>query len=77
MHAVRRKRLIRAGSYANLRVAWLLLARHGVTSGAEAFVEAFPLLLDKSLPERHWSRDLLWSDAARRAFVEPDRLALP
>jgi hypothetical protein len=61
---------------------WLRLVTHAIgerpeLDDADAFVKAFPLLLDKSLPERHWSRELLWSDAARRAFVEPDLLALP
>ena len=112
----------RFGHRDHVRVAWLLLSRHGPAAGSDAFVfglrrfaaahgvaeryhetltqfwlhvvahaiaerpeledpdtfvAAFPLLLDKSLPERHWSRDVLWSDAARRAFVEPDLLALP
>lgn len=112
----------RFGHREHVRVAWLLLARHGVAAGGDAFamglrrfaaahgvpdkyhetltrfwlrlvahamdvrpelsdpdefVGAFPLLLDKSLPERHWSFEVLWSDQARRAFVEPDVLALP
>jgi hypothetical protein len=106
----------------HVRVAWLLLARHGFAAGEEAFaaglrafasahgaperyhetltrfwlrlvahamrarpeiadpesfVGAVPLLLDKSLPERHWSRSLLWSETARREFAEPDLLPLP
>ena len=61
---------------------WLRLIAHAMHERPEladpdAFVDAFPLLLDKSLPERHWSPALLWSDDARRAFVEPDLLALP
>ena len=112
----------RFGHRDHVRVAWLLLSRHGAAAGSDTFaaglrrfaaahdvadryhetltqfwlrlvahamgerpelddpdvfVKAFPALLDKSLPERHWSRELLWSDAARRAFVEPDLLALP
>lgn len=29
-------------------------------------------LADKTLPLRHWSPGLLWSDAARAQWVEPD-----
>ena len=28
-------------------------------------------------PARHWSRGLLWSDAARSRWVEPDLAPLP
>ena len=34
-------------------------------------------LADKNLPLRHWSRELLWSDAARETWVEPDLHPLP
>src|SRR5918912_2950569 len=29
-------------------------------------------LADKNLPLRHWSPEVLWSDAARAQWVEPD-----
>ena len=35
------------------------------------------MLLDKNLPFRHWSRQRLMSEPARRDFVDPDLLALP
>jgi len=34
-------------------------------------------LADTNLPLRHWSPELLWSDAARTGWVEPDLKALP
>jgi hypothetical protein len=43
----------------------------------ERFLEAYPQLLDKALPYRHWSRETMQSQAARARWVEPDLLALP
>jgi hypothetical protein len=43
----------------------------------EQFISAYPQLLDKELPTRHWRRETLYSEAARAAWVEPDLLALP
>jgi hypothetical protein len=43
----------------------------------DAFLAAFPLLLDKDLPYRHWSRAAMQSPAARAGWVAPDLLALP
>jgi hypothetical protein len=43
----------------------------------DAFIAAFPQLLDKGLPQRHWQRETLGSAAARATWVEPDLLALP
>jgi hypothetical protein len=34
-------------------------------------------LLDKALPLEYYSRERLFSDDARRSWVEPDRLPLP
>jgi hypothetical protein len=46
-------------------------------SDFEQFIFAYPHLLDKDLPARHWRRETLFSVAARAAWVEPDLLALP
>jgi hypothetical protein len=46
-------------------------------TGFEQFIAAYPQLLDKELPVRHWRRETLYSDAACAAWVEPDLLALP
>jgi hypothetical protein len=43
----------------------------------DEFLELRPQLLDPDHPEHHYSPDLLWSDAARREMVEPDRLPFP
>ena len=61
---------------------WLRLVAHTIEvrpqiHDADAFLAAFPFLLDKTLVERHWSRDALWSDDARMRYVEPDLLPLP
>src|SRR2546428_11028985 len=34
-------------------------------------------LADTNLPMRHWSPELLWSDAARAGWVDPDLRPLP
>jgi hypothetical protein len=62
--------------------AWVLLVaaavrRHPAIDGFDAFVEANPGLLDKETPYAFYRRETLASDAARSAWVEPDRLPLP
>ena len=42
-----------------------------------AFWDANEALHDKHLPKRHYSVELLLSDAARQGWVEPDLLPLP
>jgi hypothetical protein len=61
---------------------WALLVNHALTldpdiADFEAFVAVFPHLLDTQIILRHYSRDLLGSDAARQAWVEPDIEPLP
>ena len=36
-----------------------------------------PYLLDKSLPQRHWSRRVMFGPASRTQWVEPDLAPLP
>lgn len=43
----------------------------------ESFIAAYPFLLDVHLPSRHYSEALLWSDAARSSWAEPDLIPLP
>lgn len=43
----------------------------------ETFLAAFPMLLDKDLPYRHWRRETMSGATARAQWVEPDLLALP
>jgi hypothetical protein len=61
---------------------WVKLVAHVVKehpehASFEAFLAAFPHLLDKSLPYRHWQRETMESPAARAHWVEPDLLVLP
>jgi hypothetical protein len=65
-----------------LTAFWVRLVAHAITAGDgdagfDRFLAAHPLLLDPGLPLRHWSRDVLFSDAARRAWREPDVVPLP
>jgi CDP-diacylglycerol--glycerol-3-phosphate 3-phosphatidyltransferase len=57
-------------------VAHLAAARPDLTD-FDAFLAAFPYLLDKSLPYRHWTPETMGSAAARARWIEPDVLALP
>jgi hypothetical protein len=61
--------------------AWVhLVARHRATSGAASFDEFIaenPRLLDRHLLDRHYSRELIMSDAARARWIDPDLRALP
>ncbi|MGN6870073.1 MAG: hypothetical protein ACTHMY_16900 [Solirubrobacteraceae bacterium] len=64
-----------------LTVAWArIVGRLAVTSSApsfEEFLAQHPHLQQRDLLGAHYSRDLLFSDAARAAFVEPDLAPLP
>jgi len=65
-----------------LTQAWIRIVGHLVASRPDitefdAFVAAFPQLLDKELPYRHWRRETMASAAARAGWVEPDLRALP
>lgn len=57
-------------------VAHMVAYRPDVTS-FDAFLDAFPMVLDTSLPTRHWSEANLFSPLARAQWVEPDLLAMP
>lgn len=43
----------------------------------EEFLSAFPAALDKGLPFRHWSREVMLSATARARWVKPDLVPLP
>jgi hypothetical protein len=64
-----------------LTTAWARVvghyALHASEDDFEAFLAAHPRLLERDLLCAHYSRERLFSDAARAAFVEPDLLALP
>ncbi len=60
---------------------WTWSVGHAITAkpavdSFDAFLRAFPLLLDKSLPLRHWRRETIFTPQARAGWVEPDLRAL-
>jgi hypothetical protein len=59
-----------------LRVVDLGITRHPRLTFDE-LIAAEPHLLDKNLPYRHWSRERMASDEARRNWVEPDLRLMP
>jgi hypothetical protein len=60
---------------------WIRLIAHvREATGASTVDEAItrvPMLLDKNLAQRHWSRTLMFGPEARIRWVEPDLAALP
>ena len=59
-----------------LRVVGMGIHHHPNLAFEELLV-AEPHLLDKGLPFRHWSRDTMASDSAKRSWVEPDLRPIP
>lgn len=60
---------------------WVRLVAHvrdakGPLDGIDQAIEQMPLLMDKSLPFRHWSRELMFGAEARAGWVEPDLLPI-
>ncbi len=64
-----------------LTVAWTrLVAAHlgsDDSSDFDEFISRNPGLLDRHLPERHFSPEALFGDRARHEWVEPDLAPLP
>lgn len=60
-----------------IRIVGHMVAARPEIADFETFLAAFPQLLDKNLPYRHWRRETMWDAAARQAWVAPDLLALP
>lgn len=61
---------------------WVRLVAHAVSNRPEIedfdeFLAAYPLLLDKNTPLRHWSREAMFGSEARAAWQDPDLVALP
>jgi hypothetical protein len=63
-----------------ITVLWMRLLADVQARGASGeladVLRAHPALADKDLPLRYYSRERLFSDEARAAWVEPDRLPL-
>ena len=63
-----------------LTMAWARVVAHHALAGDDrfdAFLAANPHLLRRDLLLGHYTRERLFSAAARARFVEPDLLALP
>jgi hypothetical protein len=64
-----------------LTTAWArVVAHHAVVNGNggfDDFLAAHPQLLRRDLLLAHYTRERLFSPAARAGFVEPDLLSLP
>jgi hypothetical protein len=63
-----------------LTTAWVRVVAHharGHERGFDDFLAAHPQLLRRDLLLEHYSRERLFSAAARSRFVAPDLLALP
>ena len=63
-----------------LTTAWARVVGHYARAhddDFDAFLAAHPRLLERDLLSAHYSRERLFSAAARASFVEPDLLALP
>jgi hypothetical protein len=61
---------------------WVRLVAHTVSDRPEIadfdeLLAAYPLLLDKNAPLRHWSRQAMFAPDARAAWREPDVVGLP
>lgn len=61
---------------------WVRLVAHAVANRPEieefdAFLAAYPMLLDASLPFRHWRREAMFTPEARAEWSEPDLVPLP
>ena len=70
---VLRKYVQRVGAHVkyNETLTWFWLRAVNAHEGDLAALLRTPLA-DRNLPMRHWSPELLWSDAARAQWVEPD-----
>jgi hypothetical protein len=65
-----------------LTEAWILAVHHFMNKtansvSADDFIEQNPVLLDSKIMLSHYSAEVLFSDDARRAFVEPDLDPIP
>lgn len=65
-----------------LTEAWILAVNHfmnnaNTTQSANEFIEANTVMLDSSIMMTHYSAEVLFSDEARKAFVEPNLAPIP
>ena len=65
-----------------LTEAWILAVHHFMaktdySNSASDFIEQHPTMLDSKIMLTHYSKELLFSDEARKAFVEPNIDPIP
>lgn len=65
-----------------LTQAWVQAVRHFMdrnpgTESADEFMAGSPRLFETDIMLTHYSREVLFSDAARKTFVAPDREPIP
>ena len=60
-----------------MRLIYSAIERNPQASSAEVLFEKEPWLLDKDVPYKFYSNELLNSDHARHRFVEPDKQTFP
>ncbi|MGB1311265.1 MAG: hypothetical protein ACPG47_08635 [Leucothrix sp.] len=65
-----------------LTEAWVLAVHHFMakterSTSADNFIEQHPVMLDSKIMLTHYSAELLFSDTARKAFVEPNIDPIP
>ena len=73
----------RAKFHVTLTRAWVMAVNHFMDQGdaacasADEFIDANPELLDTKIMLTHYSAQVLFSEDARHAFVEPDIQSIP
>jgi hypothetical protein len=65
-----------------ITVFWARLVDYAISCAPEiadfeVFIERYPHLLDGTLLKRHYSADVIRSEAARREWIEPDVRPMP
>ncbi|MGI9282465.1 MAG: hypothetical protein ACR2PX_22960 [Endozoicomonas sp.] len=65
-----------------LTKAWLMAMNHFMqktvaTDSADEFINKNPIMLDSSIMKTHYSDELLFSELAKKVFVEPDLAPIP
>jgi len=65
-----------------LTEAWILAVHHFMqntpsSNSADHFIDQNPLMLDSKIMMTHYSAEVLFSDQARRTFVEPNLDPIP
>lgn len=60
-----------------LKAVWYFMQNSPEINSADEFIKLHPALLNKDLLLSHYSHELLYSDQARKKFVQPDLNPFP